>query len=35
MWGSVIGDLLGSIYEYGQINKVSKIISGRVYILKN
>lgn len=25
MWGAVIGDLAGSIYEFGQINKVSKI----------
>jgi len=25
MWGAIIGDLAGSIYEYGQINKVSNI----------
>jgi len=25
MWGAVIGDLAGSIYEYGQVKKISKI----------
>ena len=25
MWGAIIGDLAGSIYEYNQIKKVSKV----------
>ena len=25
MWGAIIGDLAGSIYEFGQIKKVSNI----------
>ena len=27
MWGSIIGDLAGSIYEYDQINKVKEVLS--------
>jgi len=28
MWGAIIGDLVGSIYEYGQIKKISEIKLG-------
>ncbi len=30
MWGSVIGDLVGSIYEFGQIKKVSPVRVGKL-----
>ena len=26
MWGSIIGDLAGSIYEYSQIKEVSPVV---------
>ena len=36
MWGAVIGDLAGSIYEYGQIKNIKRInISQSVIIPKN
>ena len=25
MWGAIIGDLAGSIYEYNQVKKITKI----------
>ena len=30
MWGAIIGDLAGSIYEFGQIKKVSNILIDEV-----
>lgn len=35
MWGAIIGDLAGSIYEYEQVKKVKKVICNNNLIVNN